>query len=91
VELIIILSLNIQQECIHSLIVDVESKLFIKCGKIIFISVKRKVKMPKIILLQQKISIKGCYWVIQNDWISMATMYENLCGNCVGEVELTFV
>jgi hypothetical protein len=24
-------------------------------------------------------------------WISMATMYENLCGNCVGRVELTFV
>jgi hypothetical protein len=24
-------------------------------------------------------------------WIIMATMYENLCGNCVGDVELTFV
>jgi hypothetical protein len=23
-------------------------------------------------------------------WISMATMYENLCGNYVGGVELTF-
>jgi hypothetical protein len=24
-------------------------------------------------------------------WISMATMYENICGNCVSGVELTFV
>jgi hypothetical protein len=24
-------------------------------------------------------------------WISMASMYENLCGNCVGRIELTFL
>jgi hypothetical protein len=24
-------------------------------------------------------------------WISMATMYANLCGNCVGRIELTFL
>jgi hypothetical protein len=24
-------------------------------------------------------------------WLSMATMYENLCGNCVGRIELTFI
>jgi hypothetical protein len=24
-------------------------------------------------------------------WISMATMFENLCGNCLGGVELTFI
>jgi hypothetical protein len=34
-------------------------------------------------------------WKVLGDsnllWISMATMYENVCGNCVGGVELTFV
>jgi hypothetical protein len=24
-------------------------------------------------------------------WINMATMYENVCGNCVDAVELAFV
>jgi hypothetical protein len=24
-------------------------------------------------------------------WINMATMYENLCGNSVGRIELTFL
>jgi hypothetical protein len=38
-----------------------------KCVKIILISVKGKVKIVKIILLRQKISIKRCYRVILND------------------------
>jgi hypothetical protein len=24
-------------------------------------------------------------------WIRMATLYENICGNCVGRIELTFI
>jgi hypothetical protein len=31
------------------------------------------------------------YWVIQNNCGYLATMYENLCGNYVGRIELTFL
>jgi hypothetical protein len=37
-------------------------------------------KRPKVLLGDSK-------WL----WINMATMYANLCGNCVGGVELIFV
>jgi hypothetical protein len=42
----------------------------------------------KLLVLTQWLQILGdSKWL----WISMATTYENVCGNCVGRVELTFV
>jgi hypothetical protein len=40
----------------------------------------------RINLNERRIVLGDSKW----SWISMRTMYENLCGNCVGRIELTF-
>jgi hypothetical protein len=50
--------------------------------------------MSKLIIYFLPLNLKSQFsWVIQNDYeyLSIATMYENLCGNCVNGIELTFV
>jgi hypothetical protein len=59
-----------------------------KCVKIILISFKGKVKIAKIILLRQKISIKRCYRVIKDclSWQLRTFFYSAVYNTAAGYV-----